>query len=150
MMPSNNWSGLLSFLLPNAPACVVWLVGIAIALATWRRHPRVSQTALVACVLLLVNAAAGPVAQFWLFQAMRQRGWTPPEEYGRVMGLLTLVRVAFSTVGYVLLLLAVFGWRATPRFPAGPAGEPFAERTAERPAHLPGGETAIRADEPRP
>ena len=63
-----------------------------------------------------------------------------------MLGLVTLVRVAFSTVGYVLLLLAVFGWRATPRFPAGPAGEPFAERAAA----LPGGETAIRADEPRP
>src|SRR5205823_5900812 len=132
MPPTNNLSVLTSFLLPSLPAILIWLVGVAIALATWRRHPRVSQTALVACVLLLVNAAAGPVAQFWLFQRMSQLGWTS-SEYGRMMGLLTLVRVAFSTVGYVLLLLAVFGWRATPRLPAGPPGEPFAERTAVRP-----------------
>jgi hypothetical protein len=145
MTPSNNLTILMSFFLASVPACIVWLVGIAIALASWRRHPRVSQTALVACVLLLVNGAAGPVAQFWLFQGMSQLGWTS-QEYGRMMGLVTLARVAFSTVGYVLLLLAVFGWRATPRFPAGPAGEPFAERAAA----LPGGETAIRADEPRP
>lgn len=149
MTPSNNLSVLTSFLLPSLPAIIVWLVGIAVALATWRRHPRVSQTALVACALLLVNAAAGPVAQFWLFQGMSRLGWTS-QEYGRMMGLVTLVRVAFSTVGYVLLLVAVFGWRTTPRFPAGPLGEPFAERTAVRPANLPGGETAIQADEPRP
>lgn len=146
---SNNLTLLISFCLPSAPACIVWLVGIAIALSTWSRHPRVSQTALIACVLLLVNAAAGPVAQFWLSTGMTRLGWTT-REYARMMGLLTLVRVAFSTVGYVLLLFAVFGWRATPRFPVGPTGEPFAERTAARPANLPGGETAIRADEPRP
>ncbi len=149
MTPNNNLAVLSSFLLPSLPGIIVWLVGVAIALATWRRHPRVSQTALVACVLLLVNAAAGPVAQFWLFQGMSQLGRTSAE-YGRLLGLLTLVRVAFSTVGYVLLLVAVFGWRATPRFPAGPPGEPFAERTAVRPAARPGDETAIRADEPRP
>jgi hypothetical protein len=149
MAQNNNLSVLSSFLLPSLPAVIIWLVGIAIALATWRRHPRVSQTALVACVLLLANAAAGPLAQFWLFQRMTQFGWTAAE-YGRTMGLVTLVRVAFSTVGYVLLLVAVFGWRVTPRFPAGPLGEPFAERTAVRPAARPGDETAIRADEPRP
>jgi hypothetical protein len=149
MTPSNNLTGLMSFFLPSAPVCLVWLVGVALALATWRRHPRVSQTALVACALLLVNAAAGPVAQYWLFTQFSQAGWTN-REYGRMMGLLTLVRVGFSTVGYVLLLLAVFGWRAMPRFPAGPAGEPFAEHTAALPANPPGSETAIRADEPRP
>jgi hypothetical protein len=149
MTPNNNLSVLSSFLLPSLPAIIVWLVGIAVAAGAWRRHPRVSQTALVACVLLLVNAAAGPVAQFWAFQGLSQLGWTH-EEYGRMMGLLTLVRVAFSTVGYVLLLVAVFGWRATPRFPAGPLGEPFAERTAVRPATRPGGETAIQPGEPRP
>jgi hypothetical protein len=149
MMPSNNLTDFLNVFLPNAPACVLSLVGMAIALATWRRHPRVSQAALVACFLLLVDAAAGPLAQFWLFTQVRGAGWTP-QEFGRMMGLATLVRVAFKTVAYVLLLVAVFGWRATTRFPAGPAAEPFAERTAVRPAHLPGGEAAIRADEPRP
>jgi hypothetical protein len=146
---SRSPDALVAFLLPNLPAMLVWLVGIAVALSTWRRHPRVSQTALVACVLLLVNAAGGPVAQFWVFQGMSQLGWTG-QEYGRIMALVTLVRVAFSTVGYVLLLLAVFGWRATRRFPVGPPAGPFAERTAVRPAHPPGAETAIRADEPRP
>jgi hypothetical protein len=149
MTPTNNLTELLSFFLPSAPACIVWLVGVATALATWRRHPRVSQTALVACALLLVTAAGGAVAQYWLFTGMSRYVWTA-QEYARMVGLVTLVRVAFSTVGYVLLLLAVFGWRATPRFPAGPAGAPFAERTAALPANLPGGETAIRADEPRP
>jgi hypothetical protein len=149
MAPSNNLDLLTAFLLPSVPGMIVWLAGIAVALATWRRHPRVSQTALVACVLLLVNAAAGPVAQVWLFRRMGQLGWTA-QEYGRMMGLLTLIRVAFATVADVLLLVAVFGWRVTPRFPAGPLGEPFAERTAVRPASAPGGETAIRADEPRP
>jgi hypothetical protein len=149
MPPSNNLTALLSFLLPSLPACIVWLVGVILALATWRRHPRVSKTALVACALLLVNAAAGPVAQYWLYTGISGYVWTA-QEYGRMLGLVTLVRVAFSTVGYVLLLLAVFGWRATPRFPAGPAGEPFAERTAALPASPSGGETAIRADQPRP
>ena len=57
---SRSPDALVAFLLPNLPAMLVWLVGIAVALSTWRRHPRVSQTALVACVLLLVNAAGGP------------------------------------------------------------------------------------------
>jgi hypothetical protein len=145
MTPSNNLTALLSFFLPSLPACIVWLVGIAVALATWRRHPRVSQTALVACVLLLVSASAGAVAQYWLIFGVSRQGWTV-QQYGRMIGLVTLVRVAFSTVGYVLLLVAVFNWRSTPRLPAGPVGEPF----AGRPANLPGGETAIQADEPRP
>jgi hypothetical protein len=145
MTPSNNLTALMSFILPSLPASIVWLVGVILALATWRRHPRVSKTALVACALLLVNAAAGAVAQYWLFTGIQRYVWTA-EEYGRMLGLVTLVRVAFSTVGYVLLLLAVFGWRATQRFPA----ESFAERTTALPASPPGGETAIRADQPRP
>jgi hypothetical protein len=145
----NSPEALAAFLLPNIPAIIIWLVGIAAALATWRRHPRVSQTALVACVLLLVNAVGGPVAQFWLLQGLTLLGWTS-QEYSRMLGLVTLLRVGLSTVGYVLLLFAVFGWRATPRFPAGPLREPFAERAAVPPANVPGGETAIRADEPRP
>jgi hypothetical protein len=131
------------------PASIVWLVGAVLALTTWRRHPRVSQTALVACALLLLSEAVGSVAQFWLITQFSQLGWSE-REFNRVMGLISLTRVAFSTVGYVLLLFAVFGWRATPRFPAGPVDEPFAEHTAVRPATLPGGETAIRPDGPRP
>jgi hypothetical protein len=157
MTPSNSLSVLTSYLLPSLPAVIVWLVGVIQALTTWRRHPRVSQTVLIACVLLLVNAAVGPVAQYWLFY--RAYGPAGSTWYGAgrsfqqielLAGLLTLVRVAFSTVGYVLLLFAIFGWRATPRFPAGPPTEPFGERTAVRPANLPGGETAIRPDQPRP
>ena len=148
MPPSNTLSGLMlmSSLLPSLPAIIVWLVGIALALATWRRHPRVSQTALVACALLLVHTVGTPI----IISVWDPGPGGTTQQYHLMMGLFILVRLGFSTVGYVLLLLAVFGWRATPRFPAGPLGEPFAERTAVRPANLPGGETAIRPDGPRP
>ncbi len=149
MTPHNSLAEMMLFFLPTVPSCIVWLVGIGMALATWRRHPRVSQTALVACLLLLVSTAAGQVMQYWLNNQLIVRGWTF-EEFRRFAWQLAILRVAFSTVGYVLLLFAVFGWRATPRLPVGPPAEPFAARTAVRPANAPGGETAIQPGEPRP
>jgi hypothetical protein len=40
----NTLVTILSAIMISLPAIIVWVIGIALALSRWRRHPRVSQS----------------------------------------------------------------------------------------------------------
>lgn len=96
--------------LPQIPLFLVWLVGIALAVVFWRRHPRVSLLAIIALALFLLGALVGAPVSLWLPMMMQERGLSP----SRIGLMLTGVAVAQSLLSAVLwgiVIAAIFGWR---------------------------------------
>ncbi len=101
----------IRFFLPIVPVAVLWLVGAVVAVNTWRRHPGVSGVALLGCLVLLFTLVIGNVVQYWVLQLQVVSGWSA----ARVVLILTVLgwaRTGLNLAGYILLLWAVFGWRA--------------------------------------
>jgi hypothetical protein len=104
----SRWLSLLMIqFLPQLPLCLVWLVGIILALVGLRKHPMPSLLALIAFGLLLVQALVGTVAYVAIFS---QREVTSEQLQVR-LSVLAVARTVISTVAWGLLLGALFGWR---------------------------------------
>jgi hypothetical protein len=99
----------VTWFLPLVPGVIVWGVGAIIAVFTWRRHPRVSLLALLACLLVLFNYVVGGLAQYWL---ILESGSGSARQVELWLGLLNLVRTALSVTSAILILCAVFTGRA--------------------------------------
>jgi len=57
-----------SYLLWNIPLISIYIVGIVISLARWRKHPRVSLLSLVGCAMLLLMTLFPPYKLSFLRQ----------------------------------------------------------------------------------
>ena len=110
MVATGNLEMYLSAFLPLIPLCLLWLAGCFLSLATWKRHPSVSLVALIAFLLLLCNLVIGQVVWVVFIQSQRNLGWSMAQ-MSLALSVLAWVRTVVSSVGYGLLLLAVFGWR---------------------------------------
>jgi hypothetical protein len=117
-MGDNLAADLLAAYAVQLPLFAVCLVGLGVALARWRRHPRVSLAAAAGLLVLLAAAAAEPVVTLWLPRALIHQG-RHIAEVGPVMQKAEAARYAVAAVGVVLLLMAVFAGR--PRGGAGGA-----------------------------
>jgi len=102
-------SSLVFDALAQAPVWIVWLAGIVFAIVRWRRHAMVSLLTIVGFAVLAVSRVLGPPAGRWLFVVLRNLGWRLPEVW--LVGLLSLGLSLVSALGWLLLLVAVFGWR---------------------------------------
>lgn len=125
---SKNWfDDLLGFVAPSAPLAFVWIVGCIWALVTYRKHPGVSLTALCGCLVLILNIVGGSLLTWWMFEQRKTGAWNTPE-LNLTMSMLSLARGCVSMAGYLLLLVAVFGWRPAPMPPRRkPEVEPLDE-----------------------
>jgi hypothetical protein len=103
---------LASFLMSTLPLALLWVVTAVVALVRYRHHPPVSLLTLLACAVLLTNLVGGTILQWWLLT--QNTGWAAAQGRG-VLALLSMARAGLSTVGYALLVVALFGWRARPR-----------------------------------
>jgi hypothetical protein len=61
-------SMIVSYVIPSLPIALTYLVGIVLALATWKRHPRPSLYALIGLLVMVVGLVAGMV-----FTLLQQR-----------------------------------------------------------------------------
>jgi hypothetical protein len=114
-----SMSNVFTTFLYVVPLTLVWLAGAIMALVTWKRHPSVSLLALLACLLLLFSVVAGSVAQIWIINQQGSLGWSG-QQVGMWLSVLGIARTGLSTVGYILLLCAVFngrGWSGQPYRP---------------------------------
>lgn len=96
----------------NVPLVLACGVGIALALARWRRHPSVSLCALLACAAFLLSQLVGAGMLYWQTSARDRGGFESAMGYisfGALVG-----RLLLGVLGSVLAIMAVFGWRASP------------------------------------
>ena len=93
----------LSALIIQSPVLLVMVVGAVVAIARWRRHPRVSALVLAAVLIAALTLLTGPIISGVLCTVI---GW-------RVLTC-ELVTATPYAVAWGLLLAAVFGWRPTP------------------------------------
>jgi hypothetical protein len=103
-------SSYLAAQLWSLPATLVTVVGIIIALVRWRHHPTVSLVALIAFALMLCSRLLMPLV-FGLRALMGQSNAFDPSG---AVNLIYPVVIVLGLVSQVLLLLAIFGWRANP------------------------------------
>jgi hypothetical protein len=96
------------------PLSLLWVVTAIVAVVRYRHHPPVSILTLLACALLLTSQIGGTILHWWL--VAQRANWTATQ-VGSVLGVLAMARTGVSTVGYGLLVVALFGWRSRPRRP---------------------------------
>lgn len=108
----NAFLALLRQFLPLLPLFLVWLAAGVYALVTWRRHPAVSLLTLAAVAVLIVTGIVGTLA-FWYLLRNRAELMLSASTIGLLMSVLSIARSCLNTVAYVLLFVAVFGWRTS-------------------------------------
>src|SRR5215813_13682037 len=106
----NTLVTILSTIVISLPAIIVWVIGIALALSRWRRHPRVSQLALIACAVMIINTVANRSLTIWMPLAMRNYGWTTVQ-VGSIFTAIGIITGLISATAWALVICAIFGWR---------------------------------------
>jgi hypothetical protein len=105
-MPNDLWET-LSWIVSDAPRLCVWLVGIVVALATRRRHPRVSLLAALVFGVFFLEALAMPIVNRVLVELWHGEGM----EIGLLFKVVTFGQSLVDAVLWVLLFFALFGRR---------------------------------------
>lgn len=111
-MTSFNWSSFFLTQMFVIPELLVFIVGIILSIVFWKRHPGVSLLCLIAFLIFLGNLLLGSGMNYWIMNG-RENG-SPITDIAGVMGVVTLCRVTFGTIGWILFLTALFGWRPLP------------------------------------
>jgi hypothetical protein len=124
----SNPLDLFRWLLPWIPVVAIWIVGVILALITWRRHPTVSLLALLGCILLMISSLGGSVLHYWVILQQANQAWTN-NQLGWVLSILGFVRMSLSAVAHILFLCAIFGWRSQSM--SHPSNEPWPRPKAE-------------------
>ena len=92
------------------PVIIVWVIGIAMALSRWRRHPRVSLFALIGCAVMVVITIVSRFLTISLPAMMAHRGWTF-SQLGPIFTAIGVVTSLISAGAWALVICAIFGWR---------------------------------------
>lgn len=106
----NTLVTILSAIVISLPVIIVWVIGIALALSRWRRRPRVSQFALIACAVMIINTVANRSLTIWMPLAMRDYGWTTVQ-IGSIFTVIGIITALISATAWALVICAIFGWR---------------------------------------
>jgi hypothetical protein len=92
------------------PIIIAWAIGIVLALARWKRHPRVSLFALVAFVVMIVTTIITSVLYIWLPMTIRNSGWSVAQ-ISTILAGVGIVSTVIQAVAWAMVLWAIFGWR---------------------------------------
>lgn len=94
----------------QVPMYLVCLVGIIIALVRWKKHPRVSLFALLGLGLWLLVSLVFTAVSAWMPFWMQSQE-IPISQYSLINGVANILRTLLGTGSFILLLIAIFGWR---------------------------------------
>lgn len=97
-------------LIPNVPAVVALLVGIALSIARFGRHRRVSVWALTGFTLLLLQIAVKIFGALIVNDA-RASGEADVQTLARLLAFFSGIQQVLLVIGIVALICAVFGGR---------------------------------------
>ncbi|HEV2666430.1 MAG TPA: hypothetical protein VG324_16045 [Blastocatellia bacterium] len=100
----------LSILVVSLPVIIVWVIGIALALLRWRRHPQVSLFALIAFAISIINMVVNRFLTVWLPMTMRDSGWTTVQ-IGTMFSAIGTITALIAAAAWAMVLCAIFGWR---------------------------------------
>jgi hypothetical protein len=100
----------LSALTASTPLFIVWLIGVALALSRWRRHPQVSLFALIACVVMIVNQVGVIFLYTWLSQLTLDQDWWA-DNMSSIFAAIRIVSALIDAAAGAMILCAIFGWR---------------------------------------
>jgi hypothetical protein len=117
-MLETKLSAILFSQITHLPFLLIFVVGIILAVVRWSAHPRVSLLALVAFSLLLLSSIVRMGYMFWLIGG-QESGFTSYNAHA-IMTWINLSMTVLEMIGWLLLMMALFGWRKVPA-DAGPA-----------------------------
>jgi len=86
---------------------IVWVIGVVLSLSRWRRHPRVSLFALLACGMMLVSRFQSVL----LLPIINYYGWTEDQMGAIFFTVIGLITGLTTAVAWAFVLCAIFGWR---------------------------------------
>ena len=98
------------------PVVLVWIVGIVLSLARWKRHPKISMMALFGLGGHLILFAINTALNIWASHAVYESAWTSEQrmKFYMVKSIITaLIEAGF----WVMLLYAIFAMRGEQRRP---------------------------------
>ncbi|TMQ35040.1 MAG: hypothetical protein E6K70_04395 [Planctomycetota bacterium] len=110
---TNYFIDLFWYFAPQLPVIAIWLLGIILACLSWRKHPQVSLMALAAFGIQLFQSVFGIFVLFEVTRGGISQGWTA-QQISTVFATVNYLRAGLSAVAWVLVLLAIFRWRAWP------------------------------------
>jgi hypothetical protein len=90
--------GLLAAVLTQLPVYLVWLVGLILSLAGWKKHPSVSLVALIGFVILFLLALVTQLT-------------TPRYGVNWSQAGIAFLEALIRAGAWGLVLAAIFGWR---------------------------------------
>jgi hypothetical protein len=134
---TNYFIDLFWFFAPMLPDIAIWLVGVVLACLTWRKHAQVSFMAVAAFGIQLFQSVFGTFVLFEVIRAQMTQGWSH-QHVSVILTTVNYVRTGLSAIAWVLILLAIFRWRAWPNRIRGHDGQYLPEgftsqNIAERP-----------------
>jgi hypothetical protein len=100
----------ITSLIVLVPNMLVLLIGIAVAALRWQRHPRVSLLAIIALLVTLLLDIGSTLFSTIVPISMMRAGESA-SRVGMVVGSVTVLLRLISAGCWVLLLVALFGWR---------------------------------------
>lgn len=107
---------LLPTLITRLPIMSVWSVGIVVALVFWRRHSRVSTLTSIACAGFLILAVSETFAHVTVLALIRD-GRLNTRQFEGILAMINILTAFLYTILWILVLIAIFGWRKTPEMP---------------------------------
>jgi hypothetical protein len=100
----------LGALLPQTPLLITWGIGITFTLIFWKKHPTVSALALTAFSGFIVLSILDIFFNISLPGIMLEQGLGPAQA-AQFFIIKTAVSSILHTVFWVVLMIALFGWR---------------------------------------
>jgi len=100
----------LVYFVNHIPTYVVWGIGIIISILRRRKHPQVSLLTILSLIVFMISGIAQPYITFW-YQYKLMEGVYYAKEVGFYLGIMSMFSSLIHSVIWVLLLIAIFGWR---------------------------------------
>lgn len=98
--------------LVQLPYYAVWIIGIALCISRWQRHPKVSAVAMIGFSLLFLESLLGTLFSYHFLPKML-RGSRDGDIWIRY--LIWIIQALIQAGLWGIILAAVFGWRGTGR-----------------------------------
>ena len=100
------WAALLAVSLPEGPRLIVWLVGVVVAIALWRRHAQVSALTIGGLGILICTTAAQMGVIYWVLVSP-----VLPLPIERITSVEEMMRGILDGLAWLPLIASIFGWR---------------------------------------